>query len=114
MATDLERFRACMDYEPGDRRPNHELGAWGQTRARWQAEAPEAVGAFTWAWFDGEPALGMDRREFIPVHYGFLPPYEPEVLDETDDYVVARNAKGVVTRALKAGTVGGAIARKDP
>ncbi len=107
MATDLERFRACMDYEPGDRRPHHELGAWGQTRARWQAEAPEAVGAFTWAWFDGEPALGMDRREFIPVHYGFLPPYEPEVLDETDDYVVARNAKGVVTRALKAGTVGG-------
>ena len=96
-----------MTYQACDRRPNHELGVWGHTRARWAEEAPEAVEGFGWSWFDGEPALGFDRREYIPVNYGFLPPYEPEVLEETDDYIVARNGKGVVTKALKAGTVGG-------
>ena len=59
--TELERFLACMEYQPSDRVPNHELGAWGQTRARWEQEAPEAVAGFRWNWFDGEDALGLDR-----------------------------------------------------
>lgn len=107
MATDLERFLACMEYQPSDRRPNHELGVWGHTVARWREEAPNAVAGFTWDWFRGEDALGLDRREYVPVHYGFLPPYPYEVLEETDRYVVARNGNGIVTRALKVGTVGG-------
>lgn len=107
MATDLERFLACMEYQPSDCRPNHELGVWGHTVARWRDEAPDAVAGFTWDWFRGEDALGLDRREYVPVHYGFLPPYPYEVLEETDRYVVARNGNGIVTRALKVGTVGG-------
>jgi len=59
--TDLERFLACMEYKSADRRPNHELGVWGQTRDRWEHEAPQAVRNFTWDWFSGEPALGMER-----------------------------------------------------
>jgi len=108
MPTDLERFVACMEYESSDRRPNHELGAWPQTQQRWLAESPESVRDFRWTWFDEEPALSLDRREYIPVNYDFLPPYDPEVLEETDRYVVARNRKGIVTRALKTGAVGGA------
>ena len=107
MTSDLERFDACMNYEPSDRRPNHELGLWGQTKARWQEEAPEAVEGFTWNWFDGEEALGFDRREYIAVNFAFLPPYEREVFEETEEYLVARNGKGIVTKALKTGTVGG-------
>lgn len=105
--TDLERFIACMEYRGADARPNHELGVWPQTRLRWQNEAPDAVAGFRWNWFDGEPALGMDRREFIGVDYGFSPPFEPELIEETDAYEVRRNSKGIVTRALKAGTVDG-------
>ncbi|MCK5804006.1 MAG: hypothetical protein KAI66_14310 [Lentisphaeria bacterium] len=108
MKTDLQRFFDCMDYRASDRRPNHELGAWAQTRARWQAEAPDAIADFTWDWFKGEPALDMDQREFIPVNYSFLPVHPREVLEETDEYVIARNTKGIVTKALKDGTVGGA------
>jgi uroporphyrinogen decarboxylase len=104
---DLERFLACMRYEPADRRPNRELGVWGQTRKRWEEEAPEAVGALTWDWFVGEPSLGMDHQEFIPVNYGFVPPYPVEVIEDTPECVVARNAKGIVTRALKEGTTYG-------
>ncbi len=74
--SDLESFRACMEYEASDRRPNHELGAWGQTRARWEQEAPEDVADFTWGWFVGEPDLNLDHREYIHVDYGFIPSYK--------------------------------------
>jgi len=102
--TDLERFLACMDYESVDRVPNHELGVWGQTRERWEHEAPDTVAGFRWNWFDGEQVLGMDRREFVPVNYSFLPPFEHEVIEESDEVVVARNTNGILTRALKTGT----------
>lgn len=104
--TDLERFDACMNYEPGVR-PNHELGVWGQTRQRWEQESPEDIREFTWNWFVGEPALGFDHREYVPVNFGFIPPFEPEAIEETEECVVARNAKGIVSRALKTGTTYG-------
>jgi len=102
--TDLQRFLACMEYASSDRRPNHELGVWGQTRERWEAEAADAVKDFTWHWFVDEPALGLDRREYINVNYGFIPPIPYEVLDETEEYVYARIPTGAITKALKAGT----------
>jgi hypothetical protein len=104
--SDLERFTACMEYQPAER-PNHELGVWGQTRARWEQEAPEWVKEFTWDWFVGEPALGLNHREYIAVNYDFIPPFLCEILEETDEYVVARNSKGIVTKALKSGTAYG-------
>ena len=107
-SADRQRFLDCMEYRASDRRPNHELGVWAQTRLRWLAEAPQAVQGFGWNWFDGEDALGLDRREYIPVDYGFIPPYAAEVLEEDEHTLVARNAKGIVTRALKEGSVGGA------
>lgn len=107
MSSELERFIACMEYEPADRRPNHELGVWGQTMERWRREAPEAVKNFKWSWFDNEQDIGLDKRDYISVNYGFIPGYEPEVLEETSEYITARNGKGIVTKALKAGTVGG-------
>jgi len=61
---------------------------------RWQQENPDAVADFTWRWFHGEPALGLDRREYIQVDFGFIPPFEVEVLEETSEYEVVRNRKG--------------------
>lgn len=101
--TDLERFIACMEYQAADRRPNHELGVWGQTRARWEHETPNAVKGFQWNWFEGETALGMDHQEFIPINYGFIPPFEQKVIEETEEYLVARNGNGIVTKAFKEG-----------
>ena len=107
MTTDLERFDACMAYCPCDRRPNHELGVWAQTKAGWRQEDPNAVRGLSWAWFYGEDALRLDRREYIPVDYGFIPSFEAETLEETPDYEIARNKKGIVTKALKEGAVDG-------
>lgn len=111
MGTDLQRFLDCMEYRPSDRRPNHELGVWGQTRARWCREAPAAVAQFKmqswWDWFRGEPALGMDRREYIQVNFDFIPRYERRILQETEEYEIIRNERGIISKALKAGMVGG-------
>jgi hypothetical protein len=106
--TDLERFLDCMEYRPSDRRPNHELGVWAQTVERWRTEAPQAIEGMTWSWFDGEDAIGLDRREYVPVNYDFIPPFPATVLEEDAETVVARNGKGIVTRALKEGAIGGA------
>ncbi|MCP4641858.1 MAG: hypothetical protein GY851_15550 [bacterium] len=111
--TDLDRFIACMEYGPCDRRPNHELGVWPQTRKRWLAENGAHVDGFGWDWFVDEADLGLDRREYVPVNYGFFPPYEHKVLEETDEYEVVQSGLGIVTRALKAGTVDGGRASMD-
>jgi uroporphyrinogen decarboxylase len=105
--THLERFTACMEYRPADRRPNYELGVWGQTRGRWEAEAPQAVKDFRWDWFDGENGLGLDRREFIPINYGFIPPFPYKELEKTDAYVVFQDTNGMIRKAREGGTVYG-------
>jgi uroporphyrinogen decarboxylase len=103
MMTDLTRFLACMEYQPTDHCPNHEIGVWPQTRSRWRQEAAAEVKNFQWNWLKAEPSLDLDVREYIPVDYGFIPPFPREILDETDAYQVVRDEKGVVTRMLKAG-----------
>ncbi len=104
--TGRERFLAVMDYGSADRVPNHELGVWPQTVDRWAQEGLNTRDLH-WDWFTGEEYFGMDAREFIPVHYGMIPHFEPEVLERTEEYEVIRHANGIVTRALIAGTVGG-------
>ena len=111
--TDLDRFIACMEYTTCDRRPNHELGVWAQTRVRWQQEDADSVGDFGWRWFYDEPGLELDARDYIAVDYGFRPPFEREILEDTGEYEVVRNTKGIVTRALKEGTVGGSRMSMD-
>ena len=107
MITELTRFLDCMEYRSSDRRPNHELGAWPQTRRRWQQEAPAAIEGFTWDWFSVEPGLALDRRAYIPVNYGFLPPFPYRVIEETEECEVFQDTKGMIRRALKTGAIGG-------
>jgi uroporphyrinogen decarboxylase len=107
MVSDRDRFLACMEYQPCDRRPNHELGVWAQTAQRWRAEDPVATAELRWGWFEGEDALRLDRREFISVNYGFLPPFEHRILEQTDRYEIYSDDKGILHKALKEGMVGG-------
>jgi len=107
-----ERFVGCLSFEPIDRVPNHELGIWGQTHDRWLTEGmPQS--AIREGWFDGVEYFGLDRREFINIGLGMIPGFEAEVLQETDRYVIARNYEGIVTKALKQGTVHGTRASMD-
>jgi uroporphyrinogen decarboxylase len=101
-----ERFIACMEYGVVDHVPNHELGVWAQTIPLW-AEQGMPEGAMTWNWFGSEPYIDLDIREFISVNFDMIPLFARETIEETDRYEVVRNHLGVVTKALKEGTVGG-------
>ncbi|MGD8238031.1 MAG: uroporphyrinogen decarboxylase family protein [Armatimonadota bacterium] len=104
--TTRERFLKCMSFEPVDRPPNFEMGAWGQTRERWIGEGMPAEIADEIT-FHGMPFFGVERRGFCQVNYGMKPPFEQEVLEEDDRHIVLRDAGGIVRRALKEGTVRG-------
>lgn len=103
---DRERFRRVMTFREVDRRPNHELGLWGQTVERWEREGMPMDAVYL-DWFQGEPFFGIDRRAFAPVSADQIPPFETETLEETERYIVYRHTDGVVTKALKEGTVRG-------
>ncbi len=102
----LERFLACMEYQPVDRAPSWELGVWPQTRDRWEAEGVDSTDLH-WDWFSGEAALGMDPREFIRFRAVPLPAYEVETLAEDEETVTFRDEWGRTRRGLKEGTVRG-------
>lgn len=102
----LERFLAVMEYEPVDQCPNHELGAWPQTVERWLKEGM-APGTYNFNWFVADDAIGLDRREYIPVNYNMLPPFDFELIEKTDRYEIFRDGFGIVHKALIDGSVGG-------
>jgi uroporphyrinogen decarboxylase len=109
----LERFRACLEYQPTDQRPNHELGVWEQTKARWTDEAPDAVRDFGWNWFYREDALGLDHRDYVDIDYGFIPRYEEAVLEDDGETRLIRDSNGIVRRTLMVGAIGGASMSMD-
>lgn len=104
--TDRERFCSIMEFKQVDKVPNYELGLWGQTIKRWQEEGlPEGFLYFNW--FEGEPYFKIDRRAFAPVNIGMIPGFEYKVIEEDERTITARHENGIVTRALKEGTVRG-------
>jgi hypothetical protein len=109
---DRQRFLAIMDFKSVDRVPNYELGVWGQTIDRWYSEGMPHDSAY-WNWSEGEPFSRIERRGFARISMEMLPPFEYEVLEESERYIVARHANGIVTRALKEGTVRGTRASMD-
>ena len=95
-----------MRFQPADRAPLYELGLWGQTVELYiQSGMPEE--AATANFLEGCDFLGFDRREFVPINVGPVPPFEEETLEETERYVVFRDGQGMVHKALKDGTVRG-------
>jgi hypothetical protein len=65
------------------------------------------------SWFEGQPHAGIAGRGFAHVDVSMLPCFEYEVLDEDERYITARAVNGVVTRALKEGTVRGVRTSMD-
>ena len=110
--TNRERFINVMEYGPVDRVPNYEVGAWAQTRIRWEEEGLDSRD-LTWDWFTGEERFEMDAREYIPVNFGMLPPFTPEVLEEGERHEIIRDASGRIRKALKEGAIGGARTSMD-
>ncbi len=96
-----------MESESTDWVPNYELGCWGQTIQRWLDEGMPPDQVYLGDMFEGEPLFGIDRRSFARLGIGMIPEFDYEVIEETDRYLVARHTNGIVTKALREGTVRG-------
>lgn len=96
-----------MEYKSVDRIPNYELGIWPQTGERWEKEGLKSFTLHYGDWFAGEEYFNMDCREFIPVNYDMLPPFEEKILEKTDRYEIFQDSKGAVRKALIDGTTKG-------
>jgi len=99
-----ERFRAICRFEPVDRAFRFEtIGFWPETIERWRGEGlpgeVEVISAYL--------HFGMDLRMpfFVGGAYdaGFVPAFEEEVFEETEEYRIIRTVYGNVIKEYKGG-----------
>ena len=55
--------------------------------------------------FYGHEYFGIEPRPCLPLNLGPIPPFETQVLKETDRYILYRDENGILRKALKEGTV---------
>lgn len=93
--TARELWLQMMAYEPVDRLPVMHWSCWPETRRRWEKEGmPEDADEH--AFFGVAPHMA-----FVHFKQGLFPAFETEILEETDEYIVARQEDGVVAQAWK-------------
>lgn len=90
---DLERFRACMNYEPVDRTPFWAWGAWPETVERWQQEGYDPDH------FDLN--MGADARQGYGGWFFPDPPFERRVIAEDAEHILYVNHEGILMREMK-------------
>lgn len=89
----LERFRACMRYEPVDHVPVIYGGAWPETLERWKSEG--------WDPDTFDITMGADRRLWFSHWFFPHPPFEHKVIAEDDLHVTYINHEGILMRERK-------------
>ena len=91
--TDLDRFRAVMNYQPTDRGIyGVGMGAWPETIERWKTEGYDPA---------DEPLFARDRWEWQGGWFFPHPPFEREVIEENDTTVLYVNHEGILMRERK-------------
>jgi hypothetical protein len=90
---DLERFYACMNYQPVDRAPFWSWGPWPETVERWRREGYDPQQ------FDLN--LGADRRLAFGDWFFPCPPFAREVIAEDDVHILYINHEGILMRERK-------------
>jgi len=90
---DLERFRACMKYEPMDRAPFWPWGGWPETIERWKNEGynPDTLDLSVLA--DTRLAYG---GWFFP-----NPPFEKRIMGEDEKHLLYYNHEGILMLEMK-------------
>src|SRR5450830_1366567 len=90
---DLERFHACMAYQPVDHTPFWSWGGWEETIERWQKEGYDPKRT--------EPADICDKRLWFGGWFIPNPPFERKVVEDNTDNVVYVNPEGILMREMK-------------
>jgi hypothetical protein len=105
--TGRDRLCRLLEFKEVDRLPNYELPLWTQTEDRWYAEGLSPNDVDFRDWFEGEAYFQLDRRAYANIRADMIPAFAYEVLSEDERYLVARHPDGIVSKALKEGTVRG-------
>ena len=87
---ELERFHACMSYEPVDRVPFWAWGGWPETIERWKTEGYDPA-------VDNPESIASHRE----VYSGWFhpnPPFERKVIEQTAEHVLYINHEGILMR----------------
>ncbi len=104
-----ECFRQTALFRRGGGLPRFEaMGFWEETLVRWRAEGLPADQS-PWQFFDIEQFMdnappGIAYHTDRVISNAYWPPFEERTLEETEQYVVRRQADGIVARQLKTGT----------
>lgn len=90
-----ERVVRCLLGEPIDRVP-YGVGIgwipWGQALERWRVESGDAQ-------LDVSKMFGFDGSFVTPsLVSGIYPPFEARIIDETPDFIIQRDERGITTR----------------
>ncbi|HEY3280909.1 MAG TPA: uroporphyrinogen decarboxylase family protein [Armatimonadota bacterium] len=100
--THRERLLATLRFQPVDRVPDYEFGAWEQTIVRWHEEGlPEECKG---VWGAINQHFHTDDVEYGPgpwVNVGLLPGFEYKVLEEKGDHVVVQDGDGAIAEMLR-------------
>ena len=94
--TNRERFYNVMHYLPADRPPYLADGPWEDTYERWYEEGyPRGVELADY--------LGVEafRYHGVPIDSFLIPPNEPRVLREEDDFEIRTDAYGATLKVFK-------------
>lgn len=91
--TDLERFRACMAYQPVDHIPFWDWGAWPETLERWTREGYQPG--------VNDPAQVADQRNAFGNWFFPQPPFEHQVVNEDEQYITYINHEGILMKEMK-------------
>ena len=90
-----------MSFQEVDRIPLMDMGVWDETLDRWHHEGlPKWVTNLRHL----EDYLNLDRSfnvNWLPINHRVYPPFEREVLEETENEHVVRDEEGVVYRQQK-------------
>jgi hypothetical protein len=99
-----ERFRAAMRFQPTDKPCHVEHGFWPETYGRWRNEGLPSRVVYEADIFRHSDALdlfqyfGITKFAYVRPEQYYVPRFEPELIDETDEVRLVRNERGVLLR----------------
>jgi len=100
--THRERLMRTLRYEPVDRVPDYEFGAWEQTIKRWHEEGLPKEHNGVWGAINSY--FHTDDTEYGPgpwIHLGLLPGFEYKVLEEKGDHITIQDGDGATAEMIR-------------